>query len=31
MHVSEMLGGDHWRPIAHELVDTLLEQEASHG
>lgn len=30
-HVSEMLGGDHWRPIAHQLVDTVLEQEASHG
>ena len=30
-HVSEMLGGDHWRDIAHELVDTVLEQEASHG
>ena len=30
-HVSEMLGGGHWRPIAHELVNSLLEQEASHG
>ncbi len=29
-HVSEMLGGDHWRPIAHELVNVVLEQEASH-
>ena len=30
-HVSEMLGGDHWRDIAHELVDTMLEQEGSNG
>lgn len=29
-HVSEMLGGGHWRPIAHELVNAVLEQEASH-
>ena len=27
MHVSEMLGGDHWRDIAHELVNAVLEQE----
>ncbi|QNI98410.1 hypothetical protein [Synechococcus sp. RS9902] len=30
-HVSEILGGDHWRPIAHELVNAALEQEASNG
>jgi len=29
-HISEMLGGDHWRGIAHELVDAALAQEASH-
>lgn len=28
-HVSEMLGGDHWRPIAHQLVVAVLEQEAA--
>tara|TARA_B100000959_G_C14586085_1_gene461988 strand:- start:275 stop:520 length:246 start_codon:yes stop_codon:yes gene_type:complete len=26
--VSYMLGGDHWMPIARELIDSVLEQEA---
>ena len=28
-HVSQMLGGDHWREIAQELVDSFLEEEAA--
>ena len=28
-HVSELLGGAHWRPIAHELVNAVLEQEVT--
>ena len=31
MHVSHLLGGDHWHEFANELVDAVLEQEASHG
>ena len=28
-HVSELLGGAHWRPIAHVLVNAVLEQEVT--
>ena len=31
VHVSEMLGSDHWLEIAHELVNAVLEQEGSDG
>jgi len=28
MKLAHMLGGDHWMPIARELIDSVLEQEA---
>ena len=31
MHVSDMLGGDHWLEIAHQLVDEALKREALYG
>ena len=31
MHVSHLLGGDHWHESANELVDTVPEQEGSNG
>ena len=30
-HVGGMLGGSHWRPIARQLVDAVLLQEATNG
>ena len=30
-HISEMLGGDHWLEIAHQLVDESLKREALYG
>ena len=30
-HVSEMLGGDHWLPIATELVNAVRQEEGTNG